>query len=193
MRDIITSDRLTLRRMVASDAPRLITLCGDIRVAGNLSRMPHPYTANDADEWLARQNHMWTNTRDRVWTIALGDVGLIGTIGLHRENRLHVNSIESWEMGYWLGVPYWGYGYATEAGHAILSELDRALGPQEVTAGYALKNPNSGHVLEKIGFHKVDLITELSVLATGEMSRTQVMLRPAPTTQTVDPERSPAS
>ena len=166
--------------MVASDTARLVTLCGDLRVASNLSRMPHPYTAEDAAEWLARQDHMWANTRDRVWTIALPDIGLIGTIGLHRESRMHIVGLESWEMGYWLGVPFWGQGYATEAGTAVLAELDHAFGPQEVTAGYALKNPNSGHVLKKIGFHTVDLITELSVLATGEMSRTQVMLRPAP-------------
>ncbi len=189
MRDIITSDRLTLRRMNASDATRLVTLCGDIRVARNLSRIPHPYTNKDATDWLTRQDHMWTNTRDRVWTITLPDVGLIGTIGLHRESRMHIDGVESWELGYWLGVPYWGQGFATEAGHAVLGELDRALGPQVVTAGYALKNPNSGHVLGKIGFQKVNAIRDLHVLATGQTSSTQVMLRPAPI-QTQNPERS---
>jgi [ribosomal protein S5]-alanine N-acetyltransferase len=190
MRDTFTTNRLILRRMAATDTARLMLLCGDIRVAGNLSRMPHPYTEADAHDWLARQNQMWAETRDRVWVIATPDSGLIGTIGLHREKRMSVGGVETWEMGYWLGVPYWGQGYATEAAKAVLAELDQALGPQEVTAGYALKNPNSGHVLEKIGFQKVDLVTELPVLATGEMSRTQVMLRPAPNTQP-NPERSP--
>jgi [ribosomal protein S5]-alanine N-acetyltransferase len=190
MRDIFTTDRLILRRMEATDLARLVMLCGDIRVAANLSRMPHPYTEKDGQDWLARQNEMWADSRDRVWVIATPEIGLIGTIGLHREKRMSARGIESWEMGYWLGVPYWGQGFATEAGQAVLKELDHTLGPQEVTAGYALENPNSGHVLTKIGFQKVDLILELSVLATGKMSRTQVMLRPAPTS-IPNPERSP--
>jgi [ribosomal protein S5]-alanine N-acetyltransferase len=194
MRDTITSARLTLRRMAATDIARLAMLCGDIRVAGNLSRMPHPYTESDAHNWLARQNEMWAKSRDRVWVIATQESGLIGTIGLHREARLSLDGTEAWELGYWLGVPFWSQGYATEAGKAVLAELDRTLGPQKVTAGYALKNPNSGHVLTKIGFHKVDLIKELPVLATGELSRTQVMLRPASVqTTTESPERSSTS
>jgi [ribosomal protein S5]-alanine N-acetyltransferase len=190
MRETLTTDRLILRRMVAGDTVRLVTLCGDIRVAGNLSRMPHPYTDAHAQEWLARQNQMWSQSRDRVWVIALPDIGLIGTIGLHRESRMSLDNQESWELGYWLGVPFWGQGYATEAGFRVLGELDSALGPQEVTAGYALKNPNSGHVLEKIGFQKVDAIRDLHVLATGELSPTQVMLRQAPPLIS-NPERSP--
>lgn len=188
MRDTITTDRLILRRMAASDIARLVTLCGDIRVAGNLSRIPHPYTRAHAQDWLEQQNQMWAESRDRVWVITLPDIGIIGTIGLHRESRLTLDNQETWEIGYWLGVPFWGQGYATEAGKAVLDELDSALGPQEVTAGYALKNPNSGHVLEKIGFQKVDAIRDLHVLATGELSSTQLMSRPA---FTPAPERSP--
>jgi [ribosomal protein S5]-alanine N-acetyltransferase len=189
MRDIITTSRLTLRRMGQNDVSRLVALCGDIKVAGMLSRMPHPYTLDDAHQWLARQDLMWTTMADRVWGIDLAEEGLIGGIGLHREARMSANQAESWELGYWLGTRYWGQGFATEAGRAALSELDRAQGPQEVTAGYALKNPKSGHVLEKIGFHKLDIVREFSVLATGELSRTQIMFRPAPNTNP-PPERS---
>jgi [ribosomal protein S5]-alanine N-acetyltransferase len=189
MRDIITTSRLTLRRMGQNDVSRLVALCGDIKVAGMLSRMPHPYTPDDAHQWLARQDLMWTTMADRVWGIDLAGEGLIGGIGLHREARMSANQAESWELGYWLGTMYWGQGFATEAGRAALSELDRAQGPQEVTAGYALKNPKSGHVLEKIGFHKLDIVREFSVLATGELSRTQIMFRPAPNTNP-PPERS---
>lgn len=192
MRETFTTARLILRRMAATDTARLVMLCGDIRVAGKLSRMPHPYTDAHAQDWLERQNQMWSNSRDRVWVIALPNVGMIGTIGLHRESRMSLDIQETWELGYWLGVPYWGQGYATEAGLAVLTELDASLGPQEVTAGYALNNPNSGHVLEKIGFHKVDAIAQLHVLATGELSPTQVMQRPpAATVPTPNPERSP--
>jgi [ribosomal protein S5]-alanine N-acetyltransferase len=181
MRETFTTTRLTLRRMVESDTARIVMQCGDIRVAQNLTHMPHPYSAQDAAQWLERQATMWAGDKDRVWGVELPGTGLIGTMGLHWQARMRLDGNEGWEMGYWLGHAHWGQGYATEAGLAVLAELDSALGPQEVTAGYALKNPNSGHVLEKIGFHKVAAIRDFEVLATGKMSPTQLMFRPVPT------------
>lgn len=181
MRETITTDRLVLRRYAASDVPRLIDLADDIRVAQNLPRMPHPYTQKEADDLLERQAEMWAGARDRPWAIELPGEGLIGMMGLHRGTRMNLEDKDLWQLSYWLGFPYWGKGYATEAGRAVLAELERAEGCQDVTAGYALKNPNSGHVLEKLGFHQVDGIRELTVLSTGELSPIQLMLRPAPT------------
>jgi [ribosomal protein S5]-alanine N-acetyltransferase len=181
MRETFSSTRLTFRRMAKTDVVRLVELCSDIAVSGKLSRMPHPYTEQDAHEWLDRQASMWAGDRDRVWGVELPGAGLIGGIGLHRESRMSVDGTEQWELGYWFGVPYWDQGFATEAGACVLAELDRALGPQIVTAGFATKNPQSGHVLEKIGFYKVDVVRDFQVLATGELSPTQLMLRPKPT------------
>jgi [ribosomal protein S5]-alanine N-acetyltransferase len=179
MRETFAADRLTLRRMARTDADRLVALCGDIRVAGKLSRMPHPYLPEHAEEWLGRQDRMWTENTDRVWAIDVAGEGLIGGIGLHFNDRMSLDGTPAWELGYWLGVPYWGRGYATEAGKAVLAELERALGPTPVNAGYATENAPSGHVLAKLGFQKTGVIRDLPNLALGVDSPTVVVARPA--------------
>ena len=55
------------------------------------------------------------------------------------------------ELGYWLGVPYWGKGYATEASQEILRFGFETLKLRRIYASYVTENPTSGRVLEKIG------------------------------------------
>ena len=55
------------------------------------------------------------------------------------------------EMGYWIARPFWGRGFATEAGRALLM-LSRMLGHRTIRAGHAVDNPASGKVLRKLGF-----------------------------------------
>ena len=56
-----------------------------------------------------------------------------------------------YEFGYWLGKPFWGFGYATEAAHRLVSHVFEALGLETVHAGWFYDNPASGHVLAKLG------------------------------------------
>jgi RimJ/RimL family protein N-acetyltransferase len=56
------------------------------------------------------------------------------------------------ELGYWLGVPYWGNGYATEALHAVIDYAFTDLGHEALNAGARVTNPASRRVLEKCGF-----------------------------------------
>ena len=55
------------------------------------------------------------------------------------------------ELGYWIGVPFWGQGYCTEAGLAVLEYgfVERKL--NRIQAMHFTRNPASGRVLEKIG------------------------------------------
>lgn len=59
------------------------------------------------------------------------------------------------ELGYWLGKPFWGYGYATEAGLAIMKYTIQILQYDRVTACCFEDNPASMKVLTKIGFKEV--------------------------------------
>ena len=70
----------------------------------------------------------------------------MGAIGLHVEQK-H----ERAEIGYWLGVPYWGHGYTTEAARAVVDYAFRAGGINRVFACHFTSNPASGRVLLKIG------------------------------------------
>lgn len=55
------------------------------------------------------------------------------------------------DIGYWIGAPYWGNGYATEAGHAII-ERARQLGVETIILKYFDGNDASRRVSEKLGF-----------------------------------------
>jgi ribosomal-protein-alanine N-acetyltransferase len=89
---------LRLRAYEQSDVPEL-TL-----------RIPHPYTEQDARDFLA-------NSADRFrFAITWRSEGrLCGGIGLVVEEQ-HQRA----ELGYWIGVPFWGKGCATEAAQAVL-------------------------------------------------------------------------
>ena len=56
------------------------------------------------------------------------------------------------ELGYWLGKPYWGHGYATEAAQALARMALMELEVTRLIAGWFHDNPASGRVLEKLGF-----------------------------------------
>src|SRR4030095_5451360 len=53
-------------------------------------------------------------------------------------------------LGYWLGRPFWGKGYATEAAGLALAHA-RALGATRAEAETFPENLASAHVLEKLG------------------------------------------
>src|SRR5215468_9201452 len=56
------------------------------------------------------------------------------------------------EIGYWLGAPYWGQGFATEAARAVIDYAFEQLGHDALQAGARVSNPASRRVLEKCGF-----------------------------------------
>jgi RimJ/RimL family protein N-acetyltransferase len=56
------------------------------------------------------------------------------------------------EIGYWIGVPFWGCGYATEASQGLIDHAFGSLGYEVLTASARVSNPASRRVLEKCGF-----------------------------------------
>jgi RimJ/RimL family protein N-acetyltransferase len=56
------------------------------------------------------------------------------------------------ELGYWIGVPFWGCGYATEAARSLIVRGFRELGYKSIAASARVSNPVSRRVLEKCGF-----------------------------------------
>ncbi|GBF56554.1 hypothetical protein PbB2_00211 [Candidatus Phycosocius bacilliformis] len=177
MRKQIETSRLTLRPLQMTDLESMVCLANDLRVSANLSRMPHPYTHADGTEWLGKQADLWAGGKDYVYAITDRDGEFMGAMGLHWMDRMTLDDSFAWELGYWLGFPHWGKGYATEAGQAVLAAAIADLDVTVFVAGFATTNTQSGHVLEKLGFYKRDAILDLPVLATGQVSPTQVMRR----------------
>ena len=71
---------------------------------------------------------------------------IIGAIGLHDRND------DKAELGYWIAVPFWNKGYATEAASAILNFGIKELKFHKIYATHFIHNPASGRIMEKIGY-----------------------------------------
>ncbi len=147
MRLTLHTDRLTLRPFVEADAVRLAELAGDMAVARMASAIPHPYPPEAAAGWIMLQSHGRRRRSDYPFAIALPGEGLIGAVGLH------CTGFEGeYELGYWIGRPYWGRGYATEAAGAAVDWARDDLGVDRLLAGHFDDNPASARVLCKLGF-----------------------------------------
>jgi len=119
---ILETGRLLLRPPRAADISHFVPLLKDFDVAKNLSRVPHPYTEDDACAFVVSAAHGWRSGEDLAFGILRkSPSAYIGICGVH--------PARSWEFGYWLGKPYWGQGYATEAaGRLIAFAFDQLRG-----------------------------------------------------------------
>lgn len=139
----LQTERLNLRPYRAADVTELMPLIGAREVAATTGRIPHPYSEANARQFIAD-----AQGEDEVrLVLALRDDGrMIGGIGL-RLFEQHQNA----ELGYWLGTPYWGKGYATEAAREMLRYGFENLQLHRIFATHFIHNPASGRVLEKLG------------------------------------------
>ena len=138
---VLETERLVLRAPRLADVKAIVRLVGDRRIAENTARIPHPYGADDAAQFLAMVNRQ---EGEATFAIVLRGE-LIGMCGVEpREGAA--------EIGYWLGVPHWNHGYATEAVRAVIDHAFGDLEHEALQAGARVSNPASRRVLEKCGF-----------------------------------------
>ena len=139
----LETPRLKLRPYTEADIPELLPLIGTREVAATTLRIAHPYTEQDAQAFLEL-----AKDPDKLWVaITLRSDGRqIGGIGLRVEKQ-HQHA----ELGYWLGVPFWGHGYATEAAADILRYGFETLALHRIFASHFKQNPASGRILKKVG------------------------------------------
>ena len=58
-------------------------------------------------------------------------------------------------MGYWIGKPWWGNGFATEAARALMDYCFSECGIRRLMCGHFVDNAASAHVIAKLGFRRV--------------------------------------
>ncbi|MBT9291040.1 GNAT family N-acetyltransferase [Prosthecodimorpha staleyi] len=142
---IVETARLVLRQPTRDDAERLAELANDIAIAENLSSMPHPYSVADALAFI--DNTDVSPLRVNFGIYAKDDAGrFIGTASLMPRDG------ERFVVGYWIGRPHWGLGYATEATQAMVDLAFDRLDAPSVSASCRVTNGASRRVLEKSGF-----------------------------------------
>jgi RimJ/RimL family protein N-acetyltransferase len=138
---VLATARLVLRAPRRSDVKAIATLVNDRRIAANTARIPHPYAIEDAEQFIAAVNK---REGEACFAITL-DGGPIGmcSVDLREDGP---------ELGYWLGVAYWGRGFATEAARALIDHAFGDLEHETLISGARVNNPASRRVLEKCGF-----------------------------------------
>ena len=142
MEEVLQSKRPILRLLRIEDAEGFVRLLAEDREAIlMMSRMPYPCTEAAAREWIAMR------TRPGATAFAVtrrDDVALLGMIGF-------AGLPEMPGVGYWIGRPFWGQGYATEALRLVIGYA-RHLGAKGLQAETFPDNPASARVLAKCGF-----------------------------------------
>jgi len=145
MRTELVTDRLRLTRFSRADTVALVEALDDERIARMTALIPYPYTPADAFAFLALIERGWAIGREYAYAIRAGDA-LAGSAGI-------VTHEDDAELGYWVAVPFWGRGIATEAASTVCEEAFATLDVERLTAGHFADNPVSGRVLRKLDFH----------------------------------------
>ena len=140
---ILETSRLRLSLYSEADIAELVQGIGAREVAATTVRIPHPYTEQDAREFIAATRRGGLLRR----AIRLRSDGrMIGGVGLALEE-----DNQRAELGYWIAVPFWGHGYATEAAYEIVRYGFESLHLNRIFAGHFGNNPASQRVLAKLG------------------------------------------
>jgi RimJ/RimL family protein N-acetyltransferase len=142
---IIQTERLLLRPFRDDDAPALAALAGNLKVARMTARIGHPSTETMARHWIGSHAALRESGEGYSFAVLLADA-LVGAVGVERNGK------GGYELGYWIGEPWWGCGFATEAAAAVVRFAAETLGAGALEAGFLYDNPASGRVLAKCGF-----------------------------------------
>lgn len=135
------TQRLFLRPAWPEDWEEVFGGIADEGVVMNLARAPWPYRAEDARAFVSRGQDP---CRPSFLVIEPDTGRAVGCAGIG-------DCDGDVEIGYWIARPFWGRGYATEAGGAIV-QIARLIGHRRLRGSHFTDNPASGRVLRKLGF-----------------------------------------
>jgi [ribosomal protein S5]-alanine N-acetyltransferase len=149
-RPTLRTQRLTLRPLASDDAPAVQELAGAYEIALNTLHVPHPYPDGAAEAWIA--THEAAFETDQTIHFAIDDGQLAGAIGLMTKD------VGIAELGYWIGLPFWRRGYATEAAAEVIRYGFEDRGLQRIYATHYPRNPASGRVMQKAGMQREGML-----------------------------------
>lgn len=111
------TDRLRLDLPRADDLADLVFLANNRRIATMLAHLPHPFTVADGRAYIANAaRHTASRAKFAVRLRSTGRIiGAVGYSALDESGPVH--------LGYWIGEPFWGQGFATEAAQAMVDHV----------------------------------------------------------------------
>lgn len=169
---VITTQRLILRPWDEADAPALFLLASDPAVGSAAGWPAHASEEESLD--IIRD----VLSGPESFAVCLRDVGptgepagtLVGAMALKdADASAYVTAADERELGYWIGRPFWGRGYAPEVARALMDHACRTLGIRTVWLGYYVGNRKSARVQDKLGFRYVRTERGVAVPLLGEV------------------------
>jgi [ribosomal protein S5]-alanine N-acetyltransferase len=141
----IVLERCTVRPWRLDDAESIAKHANNRKVwLGLRDLFPHPYTVQDAHEFLQR-----TISEQPVMKFCVEIEGVaVGGIGVHPGLDVHRHTAT---VGYWLGEKFWGHGIMTEVVTAVTDFCFDNFPLRRIAAEVFANNPASARVLEKAG------------------------------------------
>lgn len=148
---ILETERLLLRPLYVKDAEEIYTnWASDPEVAKYMTWNVHPNVQVTRDWLMDVEKHIEKDGIYEWGFVRKSDHALIGSGGIYyKEDR------GMYTLGYNMMKACWHQGYTTEAVERILTFAIEELQQNKLFAYHASDNPNSGKVMEKVGFHYV--------------------------------------
>ena len=142
---VLETKRLILRPWNEADAEELYKYAGDADVGLPAGWQPHTSVDN------SREIIRTVLSADETYAVCLKQNGKpIGSVGLHRNDIAELD--DEYELGYWIGKPFWGLGLIPEASRELLRHAFEELGMSRIWCGYYDGNHKSRRVQDKLGF-----------------------------------------
>ena len=166
---ILKTKRLVLRPWREEDAEDLYKYASDREVGLPAGWLPHTSVEN------SREIIRTVLSAPETYAICLkGDESPIGSIGMHRNDIAEKD--DEYELGYWIGKPFWGNGLIVEASRELMRHTFEVLGMKRIWCGHYEGNVRSRRVMEKLGFQYHHTTEGIELEALGEIRTGHVLL-----------------
>lgn len=166
---ILQTKHLILRPWDENDAEELYKYASDPDIGIPAGWQPHTSIEN------SREIIRTVFSAPETYAVCLKEDGkAIGCVGFHRNDL--AESEDEYEIGYWIGKPFWGMGLIPEASRELLRHAFVDLGMSRIWAGYYDGNLKSRRVQEKLGFVYQHSTEGIEVKLLGEVRTGHVML-----------------
>ena len=166
---ILETERLILRPWCDDDAPDLYIYASDPDIGPPAGWPPHTSVENSLE--IIRT----VLSAPETYAVCLKESGKpIGSIGFHRNDLAEDD--DEYELGYWIGKPFWGQGLIPEGARELLRYVFEELNMRAVWCGYYEGNEKSRRVQEKLGFEYHHTTHDLDVPLMNEKRTGHVSL-----------------
>ena len=155
----VRTRRLWLRPPCESDAEQLYALFANWDVVRWLSAPPWPYAPDDARFFI---NARKASSPECITAAIILDNALIGIIDAIIKPASTVQRERGYAIGYWIGQPYWGRGYMSEAARAFIAHVFATIPDETIYSGAFVDNAASLRIQEKLGFTRDGEATSFS-------------------------------